>query len=89
MKSRMTRERHVRFRESLGVKFPGATRPARTRETGHAVIVRMEAQGLAFEEAQDFRARHSPYKSVIADPMTKPQDQIAKPLNLSGTTYRC
>jgi hypothetical protein len=29
MKSRMTRERHVRFRESLGVKFPGATRPTR------------------------------------------------------------
>jgi hypothetical protein len=27
MKSRMTRERHVRFRESLGVKFLGATRP--------------------------------------------------------------
>jgi len=27
MKSRLTRERHVRFRESLGVKFPGATRP--------------------------------------------------------------
>lgn len=28
MKSRMTRERHVRICESLGVKFPGATRPS-------------------------------------------------------------
>ena len=27
MKSRMNREVHVRIRESLGVKFPGATRP--------------------------------------------------------------
>jgi len=27
MKSRMSRECHVRFREGLGVKFPGATRP--------------------------------------------------------------
>jgi len=26
-KSRMTRERHVRFCEHLGVKFPGVTRP--------------------------------------------------------------
>src|SRR5215472_15082922 len=30
MKSRMTRERHVRFCESLGVKLPGATRPPTT-----------------------------------------------------------
>jgi hypothetical protein len=31
MKSRMTRECHVRICEGLGVKFPGATRPPGTK----------------------------------------------------------
>ena len=35
MKSRMTRERHVRICEGLGVKFPGATRPGITRRKAH------------------------------------------------------
>ena len=34
MKSRMTRECHVRICEGLGVKFPGATRPTGTLELG-------------------------------------------------------
>jgi hypothetical protein len=32
MKSRMTRECHVRICEGLGVKFPGATRPGLSSE---------------------------------------------------------
>ena len=33
-KSRVSREAHARFCESLGVKFPGATRPRRGPSKG-------------------------------------------------------
>src|ERR1017187_2352729 len=38
MKSRMTRECHVRICEGLGVKFPGATRPTGTPDRRRRVL---------------------------------------------------
>src|ERR1017187_9800636 len=43
MKSRMTRECHVRFCEGLGVKFPGATRPDINAGNGSPVVCKILA----------------------------------------------
>ena len=40
MKSRVNREVHARFCESLGVKFPGATRPTGTRNLPSVLVSR-------------------------------------------------
>ena len=90
-KSRMSREVHVRFRESLGVRFPRATRlaigfrhEADARRVMEVLPKRFEKYGLTIHPDKTRLICFDPPSSSSED---DPSDSSGETFDLSGFTH--